>query len=160
MPIDLSDVRITASPHPTESHWAHIRPAAEHLRHELAFMRALVALSQDAATEADLRALDLEPQAEDYSDPYELALSVLDGWSLEIINARWQHYAHTNLARVYVVLGTGGPHVELDILCDTRGYAESIELRRYWSQSDSARTTDGRALEYVDGFISAFLEVE
>lgn len=149
---------------PLTSHWEHMRRADEHLEGVLFDMRTMTRLwsgEMDAENPADVIALndmDIDP-AELEEDNADLGYQQFDAWALELRVARWSpSRIHPNgFARVFAVLGTGGPHVEVDFLFDTNGRPESVELRRYWSERDAARTSDREALAIVEEFCEAFL---
>jgi hypothetical protein len=145
--------RIDATPKPSASHWEHMRDVADHLAHTLEDMAAIVRIAREEATPQDFERLDIDPA--DHIEGMDHAYELLDGFALEIRAAHWDDNSYADgPARVLFVLGTGGPHVELDVLCNSQGNAESVELRRYWSETDQARTTDSRALSIVDDFLS------
>jgi hypothetical protein len=154
--------RVEATPKPSASHWEHMREVGDHLQRELDLMSDLLALSRGELSSAGAERLGLDPDYLDSGyDPYEEAMQELNSWALEIQVARWEgDSTEREIARVYVVLGTGGPHVELDISYATTGRCESVELRRFWTETDSARTTDTRATELVDDFVRAFVVPE
>lgn len=139
---ETAPFRIEATPKPSESHWEHMRDPAEHLADELAQMQTALSVGDND------------------DEPY----GFLESWALEARTATWNGGVDVigvgKVARAVVVLGTGGPHVELDFSYDHHGRCERVELRRYWSQADSATTTDTRALAIVDDFTAAFLVVE
>jgi hypothetical protein len=148
--------RIDATPKPSASHWEHMRDVADHLAHTLEDMAAIVRIAREEATPQDFERLDIDPA--DHIEGMDHAYELLDGFALEIRAAHWDDNSYADgPARVLFVLGTGGPHVELDVSCASSGRAESVELRRYWTESDRARTEDGRALDVVNAFLSLVL---
>ncbi len=160
----MTQYQITADPQPKGEHWASMGGAAEHLERELRFMAAFVdlvrgdGLDDDALDVLDLGDLgpdELEREREDGGH------TVLESWWLEVRVARWEGRGtdgeHTHLARVVMVLGTGGPHVEIVVDCDTFGDAERMTLERRWSGVNTATTTDARAMQVVDSFLATVL---
>lgn len=156
-----------ADPGRNTAHWSTMGDAAENLAAILDEMAAMTRLwrgDMDAENPADVIALsemDID-LAELSGDNGDLAYQQLDAWALEISTARWVGHDGTpgDVARVEIVLGTGGPHVEAEIVCGKGGEPERVGLNRYWSQSDQATTTDPRALTIAAEFVDAFVVVE
>lgn len=140
-------------------HWDSLNPVESHLKHEIRFMAATLAVMREEATADQLDTLDVTLQDIEDCDSSELAWQLVNEWPLEARIARWDT-PERDLARAVIVLGTGGPHVELNVDAGATGNVESITLDRYWSGHQSALTTDQRACEIVGDFLSAFFVVE
>jgi hypothetical protein len=160
----VGEYYITAERKPIESHWDSMPPAQLHLARVLDQMGAMVRAFNGTATAFDFDTLEIDENRQDWLDgptlQQDTAQQSFDCWALEVRVARWTiggGAADGTTARVVAVLGTGGPHVEVDISCDHVGRPESIELRRYWSQSDRARSTDSGTLDTVADFLNTFL---
>lgn len=52
--------------------------------------------------------------------------------------------------RCYLLLGTGGPHIEVDILCRGGNAYEIIMRRAWWGEGDRAWTRSGDACDIAD----------
>lgn len=136
----LDDLGIESTPKPQQSHWAHMREVGDHLAGELLDMIALTRVATGVGTPSDLRALDIG----EYAEPTEAVSEFVNSWALDV---------QATDDRIKFILGTGGPHVELDVLLDSNEHAEEVILRRYWTQKDRAWTESPRALAIVDDFL-------
>jgi len=121
---------------------------ADDLRDTLRDMAALVRVTRGEGSPADVERLDIEPDA----DPMDAVPAWVDSWALDV---------HPSDSRVTILLTTGGPHIELDILTIPRpssdSYVDAVEeviLRRSWPPAcDRAWTNDERALGVVAEFL-------
>jgi len=128
---------------------------ADDLRGILRDMEALLHVANGEGSER----LGIEPDA----DPADAVPAWIDSWALDV---------HASDSRVTILLATGGPHIELDILtlpsAERRRYkqhkrhsdssyvdaVEEVSLRRSWPPAyDRAWTTDDRALGIAGYFL-------
>jgi len=152
------EVRIES--HEREGGLRSIQPSmpdvADDLRDILRDMEALLHVANGEGSER----LGIEPDA----DPADAVPAWIDSWALDV---------HASDSRVTILLATGGPHIELDILtlpsAERRHYkqhkrrsdsyvdaVEEVSLRRSWPPAyDRAWTTDERAL----GIAAYFLDL-
>lgn len=152
---------------PLTSHWEHMRRADEHLAEVLLDLQAINRMELGEADADDYDRFGFVFTDDDHEGQMiqmDKAADAVDGWALEVQTAKWTYSRVTgqseSLARVIAVLGTGGPHVEVEFLFAPNGRPEKVELRRYWSEKDSATTDDPQALRIVEDFCAAFLVVE
>jgi hypothetical protein len=159
---------IDSDPMPEGRHWQGMGTPGAHLRDVLDGMAGMLRAYNGEGTDADFDALDVDENRQDWLDgptmQQDTAQEAFDSWALEIRLARWTiggGAADGMPARVDAVLGTGGPHVELDVTFDSNGDVDEIELFRAWAgEPHRARSTDREAREIVQGFVYAFLALD
>lgn len=95
----------------------------------------------------------------------EDAMRVADERPLEVRHARWtlsylRDPSAGALASVVVVLGTGGPHVEVRCDFDTQGNVERVEMEQRWSGVRRAVCRDRRLCAIVAEYVTTFYAPE
>lgn len=153
-----TEYRVTEDPqNDSGSHWDTMRPPAEHLREEIETMRAMDELlrqEEGPSARAEQILEDTGRTLDDF-DVYE----ILDEGLLEVQRAHWTPQDDREdkpLARLVLVTGTGGPHVEIVVDMNQQGRAERVTLNRYWSGRSCAWTDDDRALDIATDYVEAF----
>ena len=118
-----------------------IRNVADDLRETLRSMEALLRVARGEGSPADFERLEIEPDA----DPVDVVPRFANSWALDV---------EANGGRVYVLLSTGGPNVNLNILRSEAYGVEEVILSRSWFPAhDRAWTDDERALGIVADFL-------
>lgn len=143
------------TPKPDGDHWNHVQPPQNQLTGLLAQMRAALALVREGDTfDANERADLIETlttdrdYATDDFDPYEYVGGSFALDAYETVRRRPGEPG--NVMGRTVILGTGGPHVEMS---DDTG---SLELRVYWSGEWIAREQREHARRTFEDFCDYF----
>lgn len=146
---------ITTTTLPDGGHWRSMpgQDASEHLQDVLDDMAALIRVGRAQEGDNDVARLELDPDDFDrVAGRIDAVDDWLAAWSLDTRVARWS--GDSTLARVQFAITLGGPSVFVNVLCNSEGGVERVLLERYWSGSDCAWTTDGRACAVVDEFLT------
>jgi hypothetical protein len=162
----MQTLNIEAGPRPDGGHWATLLNASDALAMTLEHWRLALRLANEDdvvwTREDSQRVQDLE-LVEDLAEEFDI-FADFNAYALEMRVARWDDYnaepGTAPLARVVIVTGTGGPHVEVSVDFDSNGSPERITQSTYWSGEWTATTTDGRALSIANDYLAAIVPDE
>lgn len=145
------------------SHWQSLRLPDEALRDFLLDCRATLALYAGDATVEDCVRLELGELADDEAGERqaEEAMLVANERPLAVAVARWHDPVDNPeepgpVAMVDIVLGTGGPHVEVVGRFATNDCCDAVEILQAWSGSRRAVTYDTRACGVFAEYVATF----